>query len=113
MSKQLASFKALMMGTAIATVSSIAVMPTGYAASVPETSASSRSAAPLGGVVTPFCPNNQPFPFPTDKCPTGINPFPDQQDLDELSKQMTDRIQMVRRSTEADKILVPFIQITF
>lgn len=101
-------FTTLLVGTAIATLSSIAPA---YAA--PDPQPPSRSAADLGGVVTPFCPNNQPFPFPTDKCPTGETINLDQNELNELGKQIHDRIQQVRRSAESDKILVPLIEIKF
>lgn len=97
---------ALLVGTAIATLSSIAPA---YAA--PDPQPPSRSAADLGGIVTPFCPNNQPFPFPTDKCPTGQTINLDRDELKELEKQINNRIQQFRRSAESDKILVPLIEI--
>jgi hypothetical protein len=104
-------FMPLLVGTAIAVISSISATTPAHSAPAPKTP--EQSAATLGEVITPFCPNNQPFPFPTAQCPTGVNPFPDRQDLDELQKQMNDQIQKNRRSIESDKILVPLIQITF
>lgn len=109
MSQQFASFKSLLIGTAIAVVSSISAMtPAHSAPKAPE-----QSAAALGEVVVPFCPNNQPFPFPTTQCPTGMSPFFDRQDLDELEQRINEQIQKTRRSVRSNEILVPLIQITF
>lgn len=107
-------YRSRLLQATIAILGLIAASPA-YATPTPtpsQVNSSNRSAAALGKVITPAC-KDQPFAFPSENCSTGGSPYLDLSDLAEVQRQINDRIQRLRQSAESDKILVPFIQITF
>lgn len=97
---------------AIATVAILTASPAYSAPNPAPVNTLNPTASTLGDGITPAC-KDQPFAFPTENCSTGGIPYSDRTDLTEVQRQINDRVQRLRQSAESDKILVPFIQITF
>ncbi|MBN8564837.1 MAG: hypothetical protein J0L70_30350 [Leptolyngbya sp. UWPOB_LEPTO1] len=109
MSNQLAAFKALMIGIAIAAIA----IPAYSAPTPPEVTVPNPSTSQLGEAVIPTCPKDQPFPFPSKECGIGGKPGLDPQELEILEADLNNRVYLNRRLIESDKILLPLIQIIF
>jgi hypothetical protein len=99
--------------TTIAVFSLIAFSTTaGHAAPKPSETNAPSPAAQLGEVLTPTCPESSLYPFPSVYCSTGESLNLDQGELNELAKQMNDRLQLFRRAMESDKLIIPLVRIT-
>jgi hypothetical protein len=109
MSKQLTGFKALMMGIAIAAIST----PAYSAPTPPETTTPNSSTSQLGEPIVPTCPKDQAFSFPTQECGLGGQRGLDPEELKALGESLNYQVHLNRRLIESDKILLPLIQITF
>jgi hypothetical protein len=106
MAQQLNFFQSRLISAAIATLSLITATPSYSATPNPNPSAA------LGEPVTPLCPPDQPFPFATEKCPTG-GQDDRQERMQEAQQQINDHFQTLRRSLESETIRLEILRITF